>query len=130
MNIKYSFVNGESVEIEVDEKWKNIIDELNRKENNNNHKEKRRHLSYDTNPEAGEWLADEEQDPAYIFEVEIEKNRIRGAFGKLNDNQKKLVWDIFVEEKGINTVAGENGVDHSAISHRVERIQKKIKKFL
>ena len=44
MKIKYQFVN-ESVEIEVDEEWANVVIELDRLEHNSNQTETRRHCS-------------------------------------------------------------------------------------
>ena len=46
MKYTYKF-NTEEVEIEVDEKWGNIILELDRQEYNDNHRETRRHCSLD-----------------------------------------------------------------------------------
>lgn len=45
MKIKYEFVNGDVVEIEVDQEIGNVILELDRKEKCNNHTETRRGLS-------------------------------------------------------------------------------------
>lgn len=44
MKIKYEFAN-ETVEIEVDEEWGNLLIDLNRQEYNNDHAETRRHCS-------------------------------------------------------------------------------------
>lgn len=48
MKIKYEFVNGDVVEIEVDQEIGNVILELDRKEKCNNHTETRRHSKLDT----------------------------------------------------------------------------------
>lgn len=44
MKIKYEFAN-ETVEIEVDEEWGNLLIDLDRQEYNNDHAETRRHCS-------------------------------------------------------------------------------------
>lgn len=127
MKIKYEFVNGEAVEIEVDEKWGNILMEMDEKEKRNNRKETRRHESFQ---DEGEWAADEFRDPAYIYESAIEEERLDLAYSQLSDDQQELVWNLFELDKSGLKVAEEKGITHQAVTRRVERIQKKIKKFL
>ena len=45
MKIKYEFVTGETVEVEVDDSIGKVMVELDRIEYNNDHKETRRHCS-------------------------------------------------------------------------------------
>ena len=61
MKIKYQFAT-ETVEIEVSDDWGNLVIDLDRQEYNNNHKETRRHISYDALDFDGDALSVE--DPA------------------------------------------------------------------
>lgn len=129
MRAIYEFTT-ETVVIEVNEKWGNILKEMDRIEYNNNHAETRRHTSYDTDSEAGEWLADKNSDPALIYEENVEVERINKAFKTLTEDQKKLIWDLWVKEMTVKNAATLRKIDHTSITHRVKRIQKKIKKVL
>jgi hypothetical protein len=46
MKVSYQFAN-ESVEVEVEEAWGELLMDMDRKEYNNDHKETRRHASLD-----------------------------------------------------------------------------------
>jgi RNA polymerase sigma-70 factor (ECF subfamily) len=52
------------------------------------------------------------------------------ARADLNTEQRDLLRSVFFYGKTIGQVAEEKGVDHSAISHRLERIYKKLKEIL
>ncbi len=128
MKIKYQFVN-ESIEIEVDEEWANVVIELDRLERNSNQTETRRHCSLD-----GLNL-----DDAYLpSDVDVEKEVLAGleaaslheAIGKLLPCQQELVKRVFFGREKIATIAKEEGVDEAAIRGRLQRIYKKLKKTM
>ena len=128
MKIKYQFVN-ESVEIEVDEEWANVVIELDRLEHNSNQTETRRHCS----------LEALNLDDAYLpSDVDVEKEVLEGieaaslhdAISKLLPCQQELVKRVFFDRKKIAKIAAEEGVDEAAIRNRLKKIYKRLKKTL
>lgn len=130
MKIKYEFVTGETVEVEVSVEMAAIHSELDREEYNNEHTETRRHLSLDIALEHSDWLASNELNPINITEAEFEAERIQAALAALTNEQQDLVYNIFICGMSVNDYAAKCGVDHSAISHRIKTIRKKLKKIL
>ena len=130
MNIKYEFVTGEVVEIEVAEYLGEVSIEIERKDYNLNHKESRRHNSIEVMEEQGKQFKDYRIDILdEIEEAEI-NDELHKALDKLLPQQKELIEEIFVKEKTIVKVAAEQGVTEAAIRNRLKKIYKKLKTFL
>lgn len=130
MNIKYEFVTGEVVEVEVSDYIGEISIEIERENFNINRKETRRHNSIEVMEEQGSQFKDHKID---IFS-EVEKKEISDslykALNKLLPQQKELIEEIFINEKTIVKVAEEHGVTEAAIRNRLKKIYKKLKTFL
>lgn len=129
MKIKYEFVN-ETVEVEVSDEWAAVIADLNRFERNNDKKEKRRHYSLDACTYEGMDFAVDDFGIMTFLEENSEMEQLRQALDKLSIKQRNLVKAVFFEGMSINDYAANEGVDHSAISHRLKTIYKKLKKLL
>ena len=71
MKIQYKFAT-ETVTIEVDDRWGELLVDLNRQEYNNDHKETRRHSSMDALAEQGVQFAAEQDALAALAEEEPE----------------------------------------------------------
>ena len=67
MKIQYKFAT-ETVTIEVDDRWGELLVDLNRQEYNNDHKETRRHSSMDALAEQGVQFAAEQDALAALFQ--------------------------------------------------------------
>jgi RNA polymerase sigma-70 factor (ECF subfamily) len=147
MRIRYTSVTGETHEIEVTEEWGEIILELDRKEYNINRKETRRHTSLDsytyidgqadTNPgltrDAFEYrygICTESAEIAAELERKYTRQYIRNAVDKLKPKQRELIIAIYFNGVSVNDYAKQEGVDHSAISHRLHTAYKALKKLL
>ena len=67
-------------------------------------------------------------------EGEVERRedmaRLFSAMKALSPAQRELVEKVYFEGRSCASIAAEEGVDKSAISHRLERIHKKLKKIL
>ncbi len=128
MKINYAFAN-ESVEVDVDEAWGEMLMDMDRREYNNNQTETRRHVSlHEVDQEENCLPAD------YSLEDEIlqkeEMKELVEALEILSPEQLKLVRAIYFEGKSVNSVSAELGIDHSAVSHRLRTIRKKLEKVL
>ena len=130
MNIKYEFVTGEVVEIEVSDYIGEVSIEIEREDFNINRKETRRHNSIEVMEEQGNQFKDHKIDVfSEVEEKEISDN-LHKALNKLLPQQKELIEEIFIKEKPIVKVAEEHGVTEAAIRNRLKKIYKKLKIFL
>ena len=128
MKIKYEFVN-ETVEVDIDETWASVIAELNRLEYNNNQKETRRHTSLNNGYDDGEWLTVENTILNDLIERETQE-RIFAAIEKLQPQQQELLYRVFWNKEKLTDIAASDGVSKMAITNRMKKIYKKIKKIL
>ena len=129
MKITYEFVTGEVSEVEVDERLGGMLLDLDRQQYNNDQKETRRHVSLDGMDYEGELFASVE-DTEEEAERREDMARLYFAMEALSPSQRELVKKVYFEERTFADIAREEGVDKSAISHRLERIHKKLKKIL
>ena len=129
MKIKYEFVTGEVVEVEVDEKWGKILEDLDFEEKMNDRKETRRHVSLDTGAEWSGWLITDDDPEGDIIEMIETRRDLTKALSVLSENQIKLVKALFVEGFSQEEYAEKNGVTQVAIARQLDRIRKKLKKL-
>ena len=129
MKIRYEFVNGEVSEIEVDEGLGELLVDFDRQQYNNDHKETRRHVSLDGMDYEGELFASAEDTEGELLRRE-DTARLMEAMEALSPSQRELLLKVFFNGRSLVSIAAEEGVDKSAISHRLERIHKKLKKLL
>ena len=129
MKIKYEFVTGEVVEVEVDEKWGKILEDLDFEEKMNDRKETRRHVSLDTGAEWSDWLITDDDPEGDIIEMIETRRDLTKALSVLSENQIKLVKALFVEGFSQEEYAEKNGVTQVAIARQLDRIRKKLKKL-
>ena len=129
MKISYGFVTGEVSEVEVDESLGGILLDLDRQQENSDQKETRRHFSLNSMDYEGELFASAE-DTERAVEHREDMARLYSAMEALSPSQRELVEKVYFEERKITDIAREEGVDKSAVSHRLERIHKKLKKIL
>ena len=129
MKIKYEFVDGD-VELEVSDEWASVLAELDRLERNNDKKEKRRHYSLEACTYEGAEYAVEDKGISALFGGLGDAERLNEALTHLSSKQQALIRAIYFEGVTVNEYAKKEGVDHSAISHRLRTIYKKLKKFI
>ena len=129
MKIKYRFVNGEINEAEVSEELGAAIMDMDKKDIDAERRETRRHTSLDGMDYEGKFFKDNTNVEANVLKTE-ELNEIWRAISRLTPQQQMMVFSIFFEGVSINEYATWEGVDHSAISHRLKTVYGKLKKFL
>ena len=126
MKIKYKFAN-ESIEVDVAEKWGDIVVELNRLEYNADHTETRRHTSLSS-------FAYEDRkhfaDGTDLLADLIDSEAVSHAMSLLTDRQQYLIRRCFIEGWSYADLADREGVDESAIRHAVKRAKDRLKKVL
>lgn len=129
MKIKYQFAT-EVTEIEVDEQWATILVDLDREEYNNDHKETRRHYSLEARLYEGSDYALYDSGLAELLGRNFQEDKLHDAIEQLTPAQQELVHKIYFEGYSVNECAEMLGIDSSAVSHRLSRIKKSLKKYL
>ena len=130
MNIKYEFVTGEKLEIEVNEDIAGISIEIERKTCKSERRETRRHNSIDSMEEAGFQFKDINGD----IEVKVEEaettDEVKSAIKTLLKSQQDLIEKVFYKNMKIVDIAASEGVTEAAIRNRLNKIYRKLKKIL
>lgn len=129
MKIQYKFAT-ETISIDVPDDWGEILIDLDRQEYNNEHKETRRHYSLEGKVYEGMDYAVEDPGLEALFADPTDEERLRTAIQKLDPDQQAMIRAIYFEGVSVNDYAARMGVTQSAISHRLQTVKKKLKKFL
>lgn len=118
--------------------WLDTIDEATRRDfiveewktERKNRAETRRHNSLERLLDAGWDVAGEEID----FVGDMDKEKIVALLQIVEQNlepqQKKLLWEIYVERKTLEEIGALENVSKVAIHNRLEKILKKFRKIL
>ena len=127
MKIKYEFAN-ETIEIEVEEEWADIVIDLDRQEYNVNHKETRRHCSLEAYNLDDALLPSDENVERDVIADE-DKKRLYKAIAALTLDQQELVHRVYFNNERLADIAREQGVSRAALTNRMNRIIASLKKF-
>lgn len=128
MKIKYETATG-TVEIDVEDKWANILIEMDRQEYNNDHAETRRHCSLDAlDPEEDTLPSCADVEGKLIMKER--NNALYSAIRKLSPEQQRLIYQVYFEGRSFEEISASEGRHRSSTSRAAKRILKKIKKFL
>lgn len=125
MKIKYQFAT-ETVEIEVDDDWGNLVIDLDRREYNNDHKETRRHVSLDAALYEGEAFADEGAD-LDKFGDHIDLQR---ALSRLTDHQQRIIKGYYFEGLTYVELGEELGISEAGVRQAANRALKQLRKII
>lgn len=127
MKFKYQFVN-ETVNVEVDEKWGDVLLELDRREYNNDQTETRRHASLSAMDYEGEVFIDPHADISAQLDLSEAQEALRRAMDSLLPQQKALLQKVFFEGIPAAEIARQEGVHKSSVHKRLQRIFEQLKK--
>ena len=129
MKIKYEFVTGETVEVDVPDEIAEVCIQIDQETKRQNRKETRRHISLSLLPEQGNKLEKNKDSVVTIVENKIEYKYTKQALKRLLPEQQELIFKVFFCEKSIDEVAKEEGVTPKAIRNRLDRIYKRLKEI-
>ena len=129
VKITYRFADGHMEELEVEPEVAETLRELDRQEYNNNHRETRRHVTFDCAEEKS-WLAVNDQRLSRLFDGPPDEIRLRVAINQLEQHHRDLIIAIFYRGIKIVEYARLSGVSQSAISQQLSNAIKKLKKLL
>ncbi len=106
-----------------------IFEHMDICEYNKNRKEKRRHCSLDAMDYEGNYFKIDDKNIQSLNGQESDEERLHKAIKKLKPKQQELIWDICFRGISVNDYAKKEGVDHSAISHRLKTAKENLKKL-
>ena len=130
MKVKYEFVTGEIVEIEVPNDIGEVSIKLGRDIFNSDRRETSRHNSIEDMKARGNQLGDGSEDiPSIIDRLETDQ-ALHDALNKLILQQRELIRKVYLKGMSISSIAREEGVNEGAIRNRLKKIYKKLKLYL
>lgn len=129
MEIRYEFVTGEVLRIEVEDALGEVLLDFDRQEKNNDRRETRRHMSLDGMDFEGE-LFQSEADTLGEAMGRVDTERLMEALDMLSASQKELLLKVYFKGMRIADIARAEGVSEAAVRNRLQKIYKKLKKIL
>jgi len=134
MKIKYTFVTGEIIEIEVDDCLGAEIQAIDHQANLKDRAETRRHHSIEQLGEQGNHFADPKSNIAALIELKetiaelrSDLEKLRAVINSLQPQQQELVKQIYFEGKSMAEIARTEGVTPKAIQDRMNKIKNRIR---
>ena len=129
--MKYTYITATGkIEIEVDDQFYALLISFDREEYNSNRKHNRRlPISLENAEYDGGWFSDEADLLDDLISMENAELLMK-AINQLPHKQRTLIREVFFDEISPSELARREGVGKSAISHRLERAYKKLKKHL
>jgi len=135
--IKFLDRQGNEVSVEVNDEFAAVYVELDRQDKNNERKETRRHVSlnkkvknqdFEDIVEHIDLLEDKRSniEENYIQREEIAT--LRDGIKSLLPEQRRLIKQVFYEERSIKSLAEEYGVSSPAIINRLNKIYAQLRK--
>jgi len=134
MRIKYEFITGEKLEIEVDDSIGEIVIEMDELLSRRNRAETRRHNSLEFMQEnrdehSPRQFTDEKADIEQMIIDSDEKERLHRAIQKLDSKDSAIIMKYYFEDKTMAEIGMEMGMSAVAVSKRLKKIPDRIKKF-
>ncbi len=129
MMYAYYSVDCTTEQIDVSEEWEAVLRDLDRLEYNNNRKSSRHNVKFldATCIRAKNRIL--QPVPAEVERRERDAN-LRCAIEQLMPEQRRLIYQIYFLEVPATEIARREGVSKSAISHRLNRVLRKMEKLL
>ena len=135
--IKFLDRQGNEVSVEVNDEFAAVYVELDRQDKNNERKETRRHVSLNKtvknhdSEDIVEHIDLLEDKRSNIEENYIQREEIatlRDGIKSLLPEQRRLIEQVFYEERSIKSLAEEYGVSSPAIINRLNKIYAQLRK--
>ena len=131
MKIYYKTAKG-TIEVEVEDEWGDVVNDLNRKEKNKR-TVARRHEVYSADSQSDIFDSIGEYDPdleeIHGSDAEEPTQKVRKALSLMKPKQAELLRAVYMEGISQESLASFFGVSKSAISQRVKAARENFKKI-
>lgn len=115
---------------DVGQKWIDILYEMDEEDRKKQYNYSRRNYPLSQVDYEGETFIDPSADPFDIMIKSIEREKMDAAFATLSASQRPLFESVHFEGKKVADIAEEKCVTIFAIYKRMDRILRKLQKFL
>lgn len=131
MKIKYEFVTGEKVYVDVNEEFEEIMLELDNELKNNNRKETQKHKSLSLSDRNIE-LADLNSDVFEEVVKNINKDKLYKAISNLRPYEQRLLHNLYLRKcpLTLSDYAKVLGVTENVIQKQLTNIKNKLRNLL
>lgn len=130
MKVRYEFLTGEIVEIEVPETFGKVMIEVDKDIQNSDRRETRRHYSVDSLEEQGRQFHDVDSNVEEAVMRREEQELLHNALQMLLPQQRALVQKVFFQGRTMVDIAREEGVNVQAIQNRINKIKARLRKII
>lgn len=132
MIIKYEFIDGKKVEIEVSTELGQVILQIDKEAQNNNRRETRRHQSLSELSDKTDSVADESIDIEEDILQKFDMDKLYDAISKLKPSEQELIHKLYLDKQVMPQAeyARRKNVSGVAIWKKVQRIRDKLKKLI
>lgn len=128
--VKYVDADGKTQEITVTDEVYETIQQLDKQEHLDERRETRRCQSLEVSIDNGWDIVDPNADIEAILDKKQRYKKLYEALNTLPDQQRKLIYSVFFKGVSQQEIAKIENVSKVAISTRITRILKKLKKLL
>lgn len=126
--VTYTFADGTRMVAEVNEALYDMIAEMDIAEKRSDRRETRRHVSLERMREYGIDFPVAHCDDTEDWPANCENEILQNAMANLLPEQKQLLTQIFYDGLTVTEIATAENVDKSAVSRRLKRIYRQIRK--
>lgn len=130
MKIRYEFATGEVSEVEVSEELGRAIADMTHRAALRDRAETRRHVSLDRLLALGAQIGNGQASTEELAERALDTAALMRAMELLEPQQRALIRQVYFEGRSCASIAREEGVNPATVSHRLERIYRRLKKTL
>lgn len=132
MVIKYEFITGEKVEIEVSSDLSNTIVQIDSEIRNSDRRESRRHQSLSEIQDKADMLIDKNVNVEEDFLKRVEVDKLYNAISKLKPSEQELIHKLYLDKHSMTKAeyARLIGVTENAVQLRLAKIKRKLKIYI
>lgn len=125
MIIKYEFIDGKKIEIEVSTELGQVILQIDKEAKNNDRRETRRHQSLSKLSDKADLIADESIDIEKDTLQKFDMDKLYDAISKLKPSEQELIHKLYLDKHPMTQVeyARRKNINKVAIWKKVQRIK-------
>lgn len=127
MKVKYNFVNGDCIELEVEEKFGKYIENSRKRESNKARHYRRKNISLEGVVYEGREFSSND---TYFDDMEekAQRDRIKEIFAELTETQRRRCIQL-ASGKSMQQIAKEEGVFVQSVHESIVAVRKKLQKY-
>ena len=132
MVIKYKFLTGEKIEIEVSNRFGETMLQIDNEIKNSNRRETRRHQSLNELNDKADLITGESIDIGKDILQKFEIDKLYNARSKLKPSEQELIHKLYLDKQPMMQAeyAKINKTSVGSIKMQVQRVKAKLKKLL